>query len=59
MFSWTGLAPWEFEGLSSGSLTSAVLVPLPHFAVYLATYSAQAIRLSGLGFRVSGFGFRV
>ena len=29
MIRWTGLAPWEFEFLFPGSLTSTFLVPFP------------------------------
>jgi len=47
---WTGLAPWEFQFLLPGSLTSTFLTP---------SACERTARVPGLGIRVSGFMFRV
>jgi len=70
MIRWTGLAPWEFEFLFSGSLTFTFLVPCCNMGCVLRDWglklmvSGFRLRVSGSGFlvldfRVSGFGFRV
>ena len=56
MIRWTGLAPWEFEFLLPGSLTSTFLRRRSGIGIQDSRFE---IRVSGFGVWVSGFGFQV